>query len=754
MKLKNATKFMSLGTIFVPLTLVSAKLEKNTNYENTIIEKLGESNYELLKKIYLPYYEKLGLKRHLKNNEYYSTSFDKVGIIEVDGIDKDYLVSKNKNFNINIRENSKNNSWSNHGYAVSSIIGTDLGINKDAIIYYDYLNNVINGEYTHLFEKVKFMHENHGVKLFNMSLSHFNTPYLYYKNVIFPNDKLEPIIPTNDITFNFDIEFLNAVHYLCELIIDYLYVANEDFNLLYKESEITQQYRLINNYIYKNDIKIVKSSGNSNFGLKDVIKNVSFFKDNYLNTSQLIQGLLSFINTFNSMHEDTQNRFYNESLFNEFDAKFLSFLLLKNKYKKVSLDKNKIFAEIFKFEYLNKSYMKWQNLTYCENFIYVGAVDFENKAMYFSSHNDSEHNDFPLISAYGNSLSKDSSSIDATKKHKSNIRNLYAINADTLIKDKINYLIHFDGTSKAAPMITGLLSLLQHNLNRNLSIAEAKLLLMSSSTYSTKTKNVPNPNSIEYLLNSDELFNDNMSKSKTGFGIPKYFKMHKIFSNDQVINVNKYIKNVVDASEPGSAFALNEKNITNAENITTSLILVKDFPFEQYVIDYGLIDDGFEQLISQAIDYAKTTSDSKMHLLPPKDRDNIKLHSKVKYSYNTHIDNSTLNIVDTHSMSRWSDSKLSDIERTYFNVKSKKNDVALSTTILLKELDYYCNALWNYMQYTTGDLDDYIWYGYRDKILSRNTNSSQYYKYVDQIRKLYFKYLLQHSTMLAFIGVE
>nr|WP_307937476.1 hypothetical protein [Mycoplasmopsis bovis] len=42
-------------------------------------------------------------------------------------------------------------------------------------------------------------------------------------------------------------------------------------------------------------------------------------------------------------------------------------------------------------------------------------------------------------------------------------------------KNKISYLFDFRGTSKSAPMITGLISRLQSKLKKELSIADVKL---------------------------------------------------------------------------------------------------------------------------------------------------------------------------------------------------------------------------------------------------------------------------------------
>nr|WP_307927957.1 hypothetical protein [Mycoplasmopsis bovis] len=91
-----------------------------------------------------------------------------------------------------------------------------------------------------------------------------------------------------------------------------------------------------------------------------------------------------------------------------------------------------------------------------------------------------------------------------------------------------------NGTSKAAPLITGLISRLQGELNKELSIADVKLLLTSSSNYSStkawKSKKI----SFDELTSEYEYWRSNRSKNKTGFGIPKYHKMKSIFESGNI----------------------------------------------------------------------------------------------------------------------------------------------------------------------------------------------------------------------------
>nr|WP_307926900.1 hypothetical protein [Mycoplasmopsis bovis] len=92
--------------------------------------------------MYIPYYNKLGVwDRERRPTDYSSSVYDKVGYYGSKIINSNYLLSQNSNFKI-IRTNPYNKkSYSDHGYAVASIIGTDFGINQDASIYYTTLEN-------------------------------------------------------------------------------------------------------------------------------------------------------------------------------------------------------------------------------------------------------------------------------------------------------------------------------------------------------------------------------------------------------------------------------------------------------------------------------------------------------------------------------------------------------------------------------------------------------------------------------------
>nr|WP_307934775.1 S8 family serine peptidase [Mycoplasmopsis bovis] len=94
------------------------------------------------------------------------SKYNKVGIVEVSDLDSNYLLSQNDQFKFikthYSQPNKKNDD--NHGYAVTSIIGTDFGINQNASIYYTFLND------DDTVKAVKNLYYKYDVKLINMSL--------------------------------------------------------------------------------------------------------------------------------------------------------------------------------------------------------------------------------------------------------------------------------------------------------------------------------------------------------------------------------------------------------------------------------------------------------------------------------------------------------------------------------------------------------------------------------------------------------
>ncbi|UWV86475.1 hypothetical protein NW063_01945 [Mycoplasmopsis cynos] len=146
MKIKKLLLTFTTMPILLPIVVVSYKSNDNNETKihinkNSTIE-ISKKDYKTIMNFYKPYYERLGLKYEINNTNYDNNGdYNNVGIIEVNGL-KDYnsFLSQNDNFKFNVLNNDEETG--RYGYAVTSIIGTDTGINKNANIYY-YVDNRI-----------------------------------------------------------------------------------------------------------------------------------------------------------------------------------------------------------------------------------------------------------------------------------------------------------------------------------------------------------------------------------------------------------------------------------------------------------------------------------------------------------------------------------------------------------------------------------------------------------------------------------
>nr|WP_308435522.1 S8/S53 family peptidase [Mycoplasmopsis bovis] len=193
---------------------------------------------------------------------------------------------------------------------------------------------------------------------------------------------------------------------------------------------------------------------------------------------------------------------------------------------------------------LFKGLSNWQSLRYHDGIITVGSVNWKNVATAFSSYAKDNYGTYPLVSAFGDTLKNDSEELTKNNYYSRDyykIKNYIESTKDTKdFRNKMSYLFDFNGTSKAAPLITGLISRLQGELNKELSIADVKLLLTSSSNYSStkawKSKKI----SFDELTSEYEYWRSNRSKNKTGFGIPKYHKMKSIFESGNIKRIRPH----------------------------------------------------------------------------------------------------------------------------------------------------------------------------------------------------------------------
>nr|WP_318023629.1 S8 family serine peptidase [Mycoplasmopsis agalactiae] len=173
----------------------------------------------------------------------------------------------------------------------------------------------------------------------------------------------------------------------------------------------------------------------------------------------------------------------------------------------------------------------WQSTRYHDGIISVGAVNWKNIVTNFSSYAKNRYGSYPLISAYGDTLMNDKAGLLKSYYHRNNYseieKYIESPKNNKEFKNKMFYMINFNGTSKSAPMITGIISRLQSKLQQELSIEDVKLMLASSATYSKTKASWYSSSSFDRITSPDEYWRRNNAKNKTGFGIPKYFRWKK-----------------------------------------------------------------------------------------------------------------------------------------------------------------------------------------------------------------------------------
>nr|WP_235129275.1 S8 family peptidase [Mycoplasmopsis bovis] len=75
-------------------------------------------------------------------------------------------------------------------------------------------------------------------------------------------------------------------------------------------------------------------------------------------------------------------------------------------------------------------------------------------------------------------------------------------------------MINFNGTSKPAPMITGIISRIQSKLQKELSIEDVKLMLVSSATYSKTKASGYSSSSFSEITSTQNIEEETMLKTK------------------------------------------------------------------------------------------------------------------------------------------------------------------------------------------------------------------------------------------------
>ncbi|ADR25000.1 S8 family serine peptidase [Mycoplasmopsis bovis] len=537
------------------LKIVDDKVKLNKDSSISI----DESDYKQLIRMYVPYYNKLGVRgRDRRPTNYSSSKYNKVGIVEVSDLDSNYLLSQNDQFKFikthYSQPNKKNDD--NHGYAVTSIIGTDFGINQNASIYYTFLND------DDTVKAVKNLYYKYDVKLINMSLGPTSIFDLVgiktsNSNSHISSNKYNGVETESKMSIDTIYIYRHFFHLLSKAI---LYFTYEDNKNIYNVRAIEDQYATIGKFALENDIKVIQSSGNDNDELpkiivsNDFLNKPEFMKNGNLSADKIYETFKLFFNSVMSFSQeywpDENVRSYNINLINKIQRVLDNAIggLNWEFNKKTGWLKTFNFKEFADLEMRKKKLFKglsnWQSLRYHDGIITVGSVNWKNVATAFSSYAKDNYGTYPLVSAFGDTLKNDSEELTKNNYYSRDyykIKNYIESTKDTKdFRNKMSYLFDFNGTSKAAPLITGLISRLQGELNKELSIADVKLLLTSSSNYSStkawKSKKI----SFDELTSEYEYWRSNRSKNKTGFGIPKYHKMKSIFESGNIKRIRPH----------------------------------------------------------------------------------------------------------------------------------------------------------------------------------------------------------------------
>lgn len=336
----------------------------------------------------------------------------------------------------------------------------------------------------------------------------------------------------------------------------------------------------------------------------------------------------------------------------------------------------------------------------------------------------------------------------------------------------------------AAPLVTGVISLLQSNLKRNLSLNEVKVLLASSSTYS-KEKATKSAYSENHTNTTEEIWRKNNSKNKTGFGIPKYFKMKKIMDKKllKVISEESFKKWVSKSSIDSDEIII--KN--NFSHLTDTLSLTVKKDFREVIKNYK---EGNIKEIANLIEKHDKRIDSKLEKLK-KDleikeneyikRNNVnefkrklfseglsKEESEILYEFKkksknyfdvySHLILERINTEDqsTYNSVRMkvSESKDSSVERNNFGEYSNLISTKYHHEILLNDFKEFENIIREELAY----IENYseIIKNKNDKIRNKKIKEfeNKYNLYRDELMKYYKEYIKKYWEFHYYLSIN
>ncbi|UUM25687.1 S8 family serine peptidase [Mycoplasmopsis agalactiae] len=764
--MKRLNKLILTPILFAPFFSVSAVLpatNSQVKLNKDSSELINWDDYKHLVKMYTPYYSKLGVwDREWVPTSYSSNKYDKVGIIEVDDFDDNYLLSQNSDFLFKKTNSNSTYKKGNHGYAVTSIIGTDFGINPNASIYYEASENLL--------KSVKNLHNNYGIKLINMSLGPVD-PYYQVKKAV---QKLN----SNDIGtkyYDFDgkikishkniKELLHSFKILAKTIIYYTYRENKQ---IYGASDTQNFYKAIGEYALENDIKIIQSSGNSNdevseyMANNDFLNKPQFLEDGRISKNKIYRAFKSFFNLAQNWQSDLWPN--EDERNNNINLIYVIRVILDKAFDDIwwiYKDENTNWLRKFNFDaFLDVDFRKstlfdaitdWQSTRYHEGIISVGAVNWKNIVTNFSSYAKNRHGSYPLISAYGDTLMNDKAGLLKSYYHRNNYseieKYIESPKNNKEFKNKMSYMINFNGTSKSAPMITGIISRLQSKLQQELSIEDVKLMLASSATYSKTKASWYSSSSFDRITSPYEYWRWNNAKNKTGFGVPKYFKMKEIWDSKNIRRVRPHEIGKNFISSTGVLQIYDSANITKKWKYWTSTFVWKQKKsFAEYWRLYELNNNPYISwfrnkwlpLLLKAIEYKKSKD-------PDWNFSDIPI-----YAIETDMHSSKNSI--TRDVILYSQEPHTSVQHVYFYKKDPDATYSYSTYIKYAELEKYLILLLEYLAYKDNiNLNDNkvkdLHYYLRHPLLEKYEN------YVTEMNWKYWEHLKENVWLESFTNL-
>lgn len=394
-KIKKSLFLVSILGVSLPTISLSTAVDSNKKYTKN----------EITKKFFEPYYKRLGINIDLYDKDREQNEYDKVGVIEVDNFKEKLFFSKK---DLEFNNLSKFKEYSMHGFAVSSLVGTDMGINKNARIYFDTIDT------KDMVGAVKNMNEQFNVKLFNISAGYHDLPHVmrnYFKDFIMDeylslnkNNSNENRSNKNENNkLKVEIEYLNKISFSL-----FYYIYNQSSKLQKNLSENTYKYyKKLDEYATKNDLKIILSAGNNNEIIDSSWKNIfiNALKNGYINDLSFKSLLFWATTTLKKMVINGNINFESED--DSYVNKIKNIILLKKILENILepldglLDKESFFDDEKRIREIIDGSIKFQSFKSFPNLITVGAVDSLNLATNFTSYSYLDSDNLPLVSAYG-----------------------------------------------------------------------------------------------------------------------------------------------------------------------------------------------------------------------------------------------------------------------------------------------------------------------------------------------------------------